>query len=141
MSKKNSQKQTPAEDAIVKACDWALDAAEAELATRLGNRFASAVKNRALAERFTNHCRTHLEEELQNIAAHGHRNDDPAEVPSAAVPVVISVQGGAVTMVSKPSGVRVEIRDFDIDGFYDEDELAGLPKDKHGQHYARTIAE
>ena len=33
--------------------------------------------SRFVADAFVQHVRTHLAVELQNIAAHGHRNDDP----------------------------------------------------------------
>ncbi len=59
-------------DAYVDILDAALTAAEEELKALLPTLKASEV-----SEAFVTHIHTHLSTELSNIAAHGHRNDDP----------------------------------------------------------------
>lgn len=63
--------------------DRALDAAEGELRQLLGRDLIGNITHY-----FMNHCKMHLEAELQNIVEHGHRNDDLENVPPAYLPPV-----------------------------------------------------
>lgn len=61
----------------IAALDRALSAAEEVLRELL-----PAVKRPdVIASDFAIHVRTHLRDELTNIQAHGHRNDDPNDKP------------------------------------------------------------
>lgn len=64
------------EDAILGVLDKALSSAEEWLEELL-----PSVTTAEIAKRFAGHCYTHLRPELENIRAHGHRNDDPDDVP------------------------------------------------------------
>jgi len=63
-------------DAFMDVLDAALTSAEQELKALLPTLKPSEVSNV-----FATHIRTHLSTELSNIAAHGHRNDDPEDIP------------------------------------------------------------
>jgi hypothetical protein len=64
------------EDAILGVLDNALSSAEGWLEELL-----PSMSTAQIAERFALHCQSHLHTELENIRAHGHRNDDPDDVP------------------------------------------------------------
>jgi hypothetical protein len=64
------------EDVITGVFDNALTAAEEYLGELLPD-----MTNAEIAERFAQFIQTHLSTELENIRAHGHRNDDPEDVP------------------------------------------------------------
>jgi len=63
-------------DAYTDILDAALTAAEEELIALL-----PTLKPSDVSEDFATHIHTHLLTELSNIAQHGHRNDDPEDVP------------------------------------------------------------
>src|SRR5271156_6677979 len=63
-------------DGCTDILDAALTAAEEELIALLPTLKPSEIKNT-----FITHIHTHLSTELSNIAAHGHRNDDPKDIP------------------------------------------------------------
>jgi len=63
-------------DASLKILDAALTAAEDQL-----QKLLPAFPPRQIACLFSEHVMTHATEELSNIAKHGHRNDDPADIP------------------------------------------------------------
>jgi hypothetical protein len=63
-------------DAFMDVLDAALNSAEEELKALL-----PTFKPSEVSKAFATHIRTHLSTELSNIAAHGHRNDDPEDVP------------------------------------------------------------
>jgi hypothetical protein len=65
-------------DRAVNILDRALDAAETILRP-----YTQLVTPENIAAAFVRHCKTHLSQELKNIAEHGHRNDDPADPPPA----------------------------------------------------------
>jgi hypothetical protein len=69
----NPLRQTDSELAVL---DSACTAAEESLRPLL--KFYSA---ESVAEAFKEHLQCHLLEELTNIEAHGHRNDDPNDPP------------------------------------------------------------
>lgn len=127
-------------DLVVAVLDRALTAAEGELKVLYAKRFKRELRPSEVAWAFRDFVNTHLEEEMANIQRHGHRNDDPEDKPETPT-VTVSIEGGAGSLVSKPEGVRVEIRDYDIEGYYDDDELAALPKDGDGGHYAPQVFE
>jgi|SRR3984893_10094431 len=64
-------------DEHIAILDDALTAAESEL------RKIRNLPPRQVAVLFSDHVLTHLSEELSNIVAHGHRNDDADDVPQA----------------------------------------------------------
>jgi hypothetical protein len=64
-------------DAYMDVLDAALTSAEQELKALL-----PMLKPSKITEAFAIHVHTHLSTELSNIAAHGHRNDDPEDLPS-----------------------------------------------------------
>ena len=63
-------------DATTDILDAALTAAEEELKALL-----PTVNPSEVSEAFATHIHMHLSTELSNIAAHGHRNDDPEDIP------------------------------------------------------------
>src|ERR1019366_10566832 len=63
-------------DAYINILDAALTSAEEELKALL-----PALKPSEVSEAFATHIHTHLSTELSNIAAHGHINDDPEDIP------------------------------------------------------------
>lgn len=63
-------------DACTDILDAALTAAEDELIALLPTLKPSEIK-----KAFVTHIHIHLLAEMSNIAAHGHRNDDPEDVP------------------------------------------------------------
>lgn len=67
------------EDAFLGVLDAALTASEVSL-VRLLPEFTPA----EITDNFIVHCQTHLSTELDNVAKHGHRNDDPDDIPDEA---------------------------------------------------------
>ncbi len=63
-------------DACTDILDTALTSAEQELKALL-----PMLKPSKITEAFASHIHKHLSTELSNIAAHGHRNDDPEDIP------------------------------------------------------------
>lgn len=76
-SVKSARAKTLASDAYTDTLDAALTSAEENL-----RKFLPTFKPSEIGEAFATHVHTHLSTELSNIAAHGHRNDDPEDVPS-----------------------------------------------------------
>jgi hypothetical protein len=72
----SARKKLVDSDAYVDVLDAALTSAEEELKALLPTVTPSEV-----SKAFATHIRTHLSTELSNIAAHGHRNDDPEDIP------------------------------------------------------------
>ena len=77
-------------DACTDILDGALNSAEEELIELL-----PTLKPSEVSEAFANHIHTHLSTELSNIAAHGHRNDDPEVVPQAKPDVLAALKQAA----------------------------------------------
>jgi hypothetical protein len=63
-------------DTCTDILDAALTSAEEELKALL-----PTLKPSEISAAFATHIHTHLSTELSNIAAHGHRNDDPEDIP------------------------------------------------------------
>jgi hypothetical protein len=104
----NPLRQTDSELAVL---DSACTMAEEILRPLL--KFYSA---ESVAEAFKEHLQCHLLEELTNIEAHGHRNDDPADPPppsDAAVYALVTISGGVGDIAICPRWVDVDILDFD----------------------------
>ena len=55
--------------------------------------------------------------------------------------VVIEIRGGVADVITKSEGVEVEIRDFDIPEWNDEDENDNLSVDEDGKSYVKMIWE
>ena len=77
-------------NAYLDVLDAALTSAEEELKTLL-----PTLKPSEVSEAFATHIHTHLSTELSNIAAHGHRNDDPGAVPQAKPDVLAALKQAA----------------------------------------------
>lgn len=56
-------------------------------------------------------------------------------LPNEPIRVVVGVYGGLVQWVKKPNGVRVEVRDYDVEGSTDDD----LKADDEGNEYFEGI--
>jgi hypothetical protein len=70
----------------------------------------------SVAQAFKEHLQIHLEEELMNIEAHGHRNDDPADTPlpsDSALYALVTISGGVGDIAICPRGMGIDILDFD----------------------------
>jgi len=52
--------------------------------------------------------------------------------------VIISINSGVVTMISKPLGVEVEIQDFDIEDIWDVDDIR-CQVDEDGDRFQQMI--
>ena len=77
-------------DAYIDVLDAALTSAEEELKALLPK-----LKPSEISETFATYVHTHLSTELSNIAAHGHRNDDPEAVPQAKPDVLAALKQAA----------------------------------------------
>ena len=77
-------------DAYTDTLDAALNSAEEQLIELL-----PTLKPSEISQAFANHIHTHLSTELSNIAAHGHRNDDPEAVPQAKPDVLEALKQAA----------------------------------------------
>ena len=73
----SARKKSFDSDVYTDVLDAALTSAEEELKALLPMSKPSKV-----TEAFATHVHTHLSTELSNIAAHGHRNNDPEDIPS-----------------------------------------------------------
>jgi hypothetical protein len=83
----SARKKLIRSDAYTDMLDAALTAAEEELIALL-----QTLKPSEVSEAFATHIHTHLPTELSNIAAHGHRNDDPEDVPQAKPDVLAALK-------------------------------------------------
>jgi hypothetical protein len=52
--------------------------------------------------------------------------------------VIITVSGGVADVIEQPDDVEVEIRDYDVEGNWDEDDI-GCRYDKQGDRYQEFI--
>jgi hypothetical protein len=77
-------------DACTDILDAALNSAEEQLIELL-----PTLKPPEISQAFATHIHTHLSTELSNIAAHGHRNDDPEAVPQAKPDVLAALKQAA----------------------------------------------
>ena len=77
-------------DACMDILDAAMTSAEEQLIELL-----PTLKPPEISQAFANHIHTHLSTELSNIAAHGHRNDDPEAVPQAKPDVLAALKQAA----------------------------------------------
>ena len=77
----SARERTLNSDEYTERLDAALSAAERELRPLM-----PALTPYEVAEAFEHHFGTHLIAELENIAAHGHRNEDANDVPQAPEP-------------------------------------------------------
>ena len=77
-------------DAYTDILDAALTSAEDALKALL-----PMLKPPEISQAFQTHIHTHLSTELSNIAAHGHRNDDPEAVPQAKPDVLAALKQAA----------------------------------------------
>jgi hypothetical protein len=82
-------------DDVYEIFDNALDAAEHVLRP-----LVSDYESDDVVAEFKDHCRTHLQDEMHNIAMHGHRNEDAADVPKDPP-------------ASTPAGIVFSIAEFD----------------------------
>lgn len=73
---KSERQKVIRSDAYINILDAALTSAEGELKALL-----PTLKPSEVSEAFATHIHTHLFTELSNIAAHGHLNDDPEDIP------------------------------------------------------------
>jgi hypothetical protein len=98
-----------AADTLTDTLDAALTSAEEHLRKSLPN-----LKPHDLALGFEDHVRRHLNCELSNIAAHGHRNDDAEDVPlpipehlphEQAAPAQVTAIGSLWSLYSDDDGV------------------------------------
>src|ERR1700693_1284363 len=77
-------------DAYTDILDAALTSAEDALKALL-----PMLKPPEISQAFQTHIHTHLSTELSNIAAHGHRNDDPEAVPQTKPDVLAALKQAA----------------------------------------------
>ena len=77
-------------DTFTDILDAALTSAEEDLKALL-----PTLKPSEVSEAFATHIHTHLPTELSNISAHGHRNDDPEDVPPAKPDVLAALKQAA----------------------------------------------
>jgi hypothetical protein len=75
-SVESARKKLIRSDAYINVLDAALTSAEDELKALL-----PTLKPSEVSEAFATHIHTHLSTELSDIAAHGHVNEDPEDVP------------------------------------------------------------
>ena len=68
-------------------------------------------------------------DEYGNLIPKESTEETPKEVQEQIV--AISVVGGIARVTSKPEGVRVCIRDYDVDGISDD----GILEDENGDRY------
>jgi hypothetical protein len=80
-------------DAYTDILDAALTSVEDALKALL-----PILKPPEISQAFANHIHTHLSTELSNIAAHGHRNDDPEAVPQAKPDVLAALKQAAIVL-------------------------------------------
>jgi hypothetical protein len=52
--------------------------------------------------------------------------------------IILAVSGGIVSILEKPDNVNVEIRDYDVEGDWDEENI-GCKKDKDGDRYQEFL--
>jgi hypothetical protein len=86
----SARKKLVNSNAYLDVLDAALASAEEELKTLL-----PMLKPSEVSEAFATHIHTHLSTELSNIAAHGHRNDDPEAPPQAKPDVLAALKQAA----------------------------------------------
>jgi hypothetical protein len=96
---KRNKKTKPVQSARRKlvdsdACTDILDAALTSSQDAL-KALLPMLKPPEISQAFANHIHTHLSTELSNIAAHGHRNDNPEAVPQAKPGVLAALKQAA----------------------------------------------
>src|ERR1700693_1836852 len=87
---RSAHKKSIDSDAYTDILDAALTSAEDALKALL-----PMLKPSEISDAFATFGHTHLSTELSNIAAHGHRNDDPEAVPQAKPDVLAALKQAA----------------------------------------------
>ena len=116
-------------DAFINILDAALTLAEEEVKALL-----PTLKPSEVSEAFATYVHTHLSAELSNITAHGHRNDDPEDIPPANQDSdTWRVEGGRYVVYSDDVLIAACYADSAMD--------FGLPEPSEYRANARLIAK